>query len=42
LPFSAARRRLEMKGLAPEVRYRLCLMERTFGSAAVFSMNFST
>ena len=31
-----------MKGLSPEVRYRLCLMQRTFGSAAASSMNFST
>src|SRR5882672_569047 len=42
LPFCAARASAEMIGLAPLVRYRVCLMARTCGSSAARSMKSTT
>src|SRR6266850_1983019 len=42
LPFCAARASAEMIGLAPLVRYSVCLMARTCGSSAARSMKSTT
>src|SRR5258705_18902 len=42
LPFCAARASAEMIGLAPLVRYSVCLMARTWGSSAARSMKSTT
>ena len=42
LPFCAARASAEMMGLAPLVRYSVCLMARTCGSSAARSMKSTT
>ena len=42
LPASAAWMSDAAMGLSPEVRYSVCLMARTSGSAAAWAMNAST